>query len=331
MVVPAYNEAARLEQSAARFAHAIAMGAIDPRRTELLVVDDGSSDGTAAIAQRVFGDLPHHRVVRLASNQGKGAAVRSGVAVACGAAIAFTDADMSIDPIQLDALQVALATHDVVIGSRTRPDDPAERPGLVRTAMGRAFSKAVNLATGVALSDTQCGFKGFRAPAARLLFHLSPVDGYAFDVDILAVARRLGLAIGEIPVHWRHIPGSRVRPLADAFTMARDVWRTSRRGRARHPVPALSVAAPPDGPDPLPAVLGTLGLRLPVVRPPGGTPANGRHEVLVLFPLSGPDDRVAVAGDLDQARPDLALRKLTLSFSDLAALSPLSLLEPASR
>ena len=103
----------------------------------------------------------------------------------------------------------------------------------VRAVMGRLFNRLVTTGTGLGLQDTQCGFKAFRTPVARLLFHLVPIDRFAFDVELLARARRLGLEVTEVPVQWKHVPGSTIHPLHDSVTMLSDVYR-SRFGPAGH-------------------------------------------------------------------------------------------------
>ena len=108
--------------------------------------------------------------------------------------------------------------------------------------MGRTFNALVNALTNVDLKDTQCGFKAFRTPMARILFHFMVVDRFAFDVEVLSLARRLGMRIAEVPVHWREAGNSTVRPVADSISMAFDVLRV--RGREKWPhIPALVVAA----------------------------------------------------------------------------------------
>ena len=111
--------------------------------------------------------------------------------------------------------------------------------------MNRAFNRLVNTVTRVSLDDTQCGFKAFRAPAAKLLFHCSVTERFAFDVEILSLARRLGFTIAEIPVRWLRVKGSQIRPLKDARSMARDVVRAGRGAAWAPPVPSLVVALTP--------------------------------------------------------------------------------------
>jgi len=241
IVVPAYNEAHRLAAGMRRFEAAVAAGAVDLDRTEVLVVDDGSTDATAATADKLLAALPHHRVVRLPFNQGKGAAVRAGVAESRSDYTAYMDADMAIDPLAVPLLLDGLEQHDIAIGCRALPDSMVETTYVVRSLMGRLFNELVTTGTGLGLKDTQCGFKAFRTPVARLLFHLVRIDRFAFDVEVLARARRLGLTITEVPVHWKHVEGSTVHPLHDSVTMVADVYRSRRGLLAGPPVPSISV------------------------------------------------------------------------------------------
>jgi Glycosyl transferase family 2 len=241
IIVPAFNEAHRLEEGMRRFDHAVSAGAIDLDRTEVLVVDDGSTDTTATVAEKLLASLPHRRVLRLPVNEGKGAAVRAGVAASRAEYTAFMDADMAIDPLAVPLLLDGLQHNDVAIGSRALRDSMVETSYVVRTLMGRLFNALVTAGTGLSFHDTQCGFKAFRTPAARLLFHLVRIDRFAFDVEVLTRARRLGLGITEVPVHWKHVDGSTVHPLQDSFSMVADVVRSRRGLLAGPPVPSISI------------------------------------------------------------------------------------------
>ncbi len=172
ILVPALNEAPRLPAGMERFAAAVADGAVDVDQTEVVVVDDGSTDGTADTARRLLAHLPHHRVITLPANGGKGAAVRTGVALARTPLVAYMDADMAIDPRAVPALLEALGSGEAAIGSRALVDSMVDGTYAVRAVMGRLFNRLVTTGTGLGLQDTQCGFKAFRTPAARLLFHL---------------------------------------------------------------------------------------------------------------------------------------------------------------
>ncbi|MBA3302387.1 MAG: glycosyltransferase, partial [Acidimicrobiia bacterium] len=205
---------------------------------EIVVVDDGSSDRTAAEAT-----VAGARVLRLPANRGKGAAVRAGVLASAGRCIAFTDADLAYPPEQvLSLLEEVESGWDVVVGSRRHPSstDEAGARGL-RTVSARLF----NLLTASVLlgqyRDTQCGLKAFRSDAARLLFSRTRLDGFAFDVEVLHLVERYRLCLTEVPVTLVSAPGSTVSVARDALGMVRDLFRVRRwagQGAYDPPVPA---------------------------------------------------------------------------------------------
>jgi hypothetical protein len=324
LVIPAYNEARRFDDGVTRLGAAITSGGIDPETTEFLVVDDGSTDDTATRAETLFGQFPHRRIVRLPENRGKGAAVRAGVTAASAPLIAFADADMAIDPSQTPEFLRALAQADLAIGSRAAVGATVDRPNLRRSAMNRAFNQLVNVVTRVSLSDTQCGYKAFRAPAAKLLFHCSITERFAFDVEILTLARRLGLTISEVPVQWSRVRGSRVRPWLDPGTMTRDVIRASRGAKSAPPVPALTFtpgrgrAGDPETSVPLKALLQELAPVLPVVRQADGS-------LLVLCPLMTEAHIAGTAARITSYFPRAAPQRSLLTTAQLSARAPLSL------
>lgn len=329
IIVPAFNEAARLGDGMRRFESAVESGAIDLETTELIVVDDGSTDATEATARKLLAPLPHHRVVRKPVNRGKGAAVRTGVAVATGACTAYMDADMAIDPVAVPLLLDGLASHDVAVGSRALPDSMVESSYAVRSLMGRLFNQLVTTGTGLGLRDTQCGFKGFRTPVARLLFHLATIDRFAFDVEVLTHARRLGLSITEVPVHWRHVPGSTIHPLHDSLRMLSDVYR-SRLGWVTPNSMTAVFVRDGGGPDP-----GIVPLIEPALAPvTGGAPLPVLvldQAVVVLLALVRPVDTSAALGALRSAVGPFLVSALPMSARALRALGPLhTRLQPAS-
>lgn len=247
LVVPAFNESGRLHAGFERLRAAAASSALDLGAAEVLVVDDGSTDATAQRAAAELADGLHGRVLTLPKHLGKGAAVRAGMLEARGARVVFADADMSIDPVHLPELVAALDHCDVAVGSRA-VQGRVDYGSWPRTVAGRCFNRAVRLAGGIELEDTQCGFKGFNRGPAILLAQLVTSNGYAFDVELLWLAGRLGLRVEAVPVTWVDVPGSTVRPLHDATRMLLDVLGT----RRRHRVVVLaeldagaSVAAPP--------------------------------------------------------------------------------------
>ena len=331
IVVPAFNEAHRLPAGMERFAAAVDDGAVDLDVTEVVLIDDGSTDGTGDTARRLLAPVPHHRVISLPANRGKGAAVRTGVALARGSCTAYMDADMAIDPRAVPLLLEGLGTADAAIGSRALPDSMVDGTYTVRAAMGRLFNRLVTTGTGLGLQDTQCGFKAFRTPAARLLFHLVRIDRFAFDVEILARARRLGLRITEVPVQWKNVPGSTIHPLHDSLTMLTDVYRSRLGLLATPPVPAVVVHGPSSGDGEAPptdrisaVVADTLaGAPVPVV-------ACGRS-VTVLLPLVEPAEVAMVLAALRAEFDRLEVSRRAMDLGALGGLGALSgRLRPAS-
>ncbi len=326
IVIPAFNEAARLPEGMARLERAVADGCVDLDRTEVVVVDDGSTDDTEEVARRLLARYPHHRVERLPHNRGKGAAVRAGVALAASPAVAHVDADMAIDPHALPDLVAALATADVAIGSRSLPGSAVETTYVLRWLMGRAFNALVVGTMALGMGDTQCGFKAYRTPVARTLFHLVRIDRFAFDAGVLFAARRLGLEVAQVPVHWRNVPGSSVRPLHDARSMVVDILRSRFGLLATTPLVGFEVRcrdgarAAAGGPSLVGAVSEVLDEVL------GGAPVpvvSLDASVLALLPLVEARDVRAVADALGDRREWSVLRS-SVDDRALARLAPLA-------
>ena len=143
------------------------------------------------------------QVLRIDRNAGKGAAVRLGAGAATAPVVVFMDADMSVDPSEISGLVDGIGRADIAIGSRSLADSVVETDGVQRKVMGWTFNTIVTTVTGMPFADTQCGFKAFRTPIARLLFHLMTVERFAFDVEVLYLAQRLRMDITEVPVRWR--------------------------------------------------------------------------------------------------------------------------------
>jgi glycosyltransferase involved in cell wall biosynthesis len=223
VVIPAYNEVARLEPTLHRVIDYCR--ALQPE-FEVLVVDDGSTDDTAGLVERLATAEPRVRLLALGANRGKGAAVRTGVLEARGREILFSDADLATPIEELGKLRAHLTNGcDIAIGSRAAPGaDIRVRQHPVRELMGRSFNLMVRLAALGGIRDTQCGFKLFRRDAARDLFGRARLDGFAFDVEILWLARGR-YQVAEVPVVWSHVDDSKVSPGGDAARMFVDLLR----------------------------------------------------------------------------------------------------------
>jgi dolichyl-phosphate beta-glucosyltransferase len=219
LVFPCYNEAERLPQTLAAYLAALPR---QPGAVEFLVVDDGSTDQTFAVAQAIAAQDDRVRVIRSQPNHGKGFGVRTGVLQAKGELIVFTDADGSYGPGEVARVTVALADAPVAIGAR--PAGWATGPPVRRLA-SRLFNRAIQALLGLPFGDTQCGLKGFRRHAARELFGRARLDGFAFDVELLFLARRLGLVVTEVPVRAEVRDGSKVQLVVDALGMLGDALR----------------------------------------------------------------------------------------------------------
>lgn len=331
IVIPAFNEADRLAGALGRLLEVLWEGNFDPASTEIVVVDDGSEDATAEMATYLLAGLPRSTVLRLPTNRGKGAAVRAGVARATGSVVTFLDADMAVDPSALPNLVRQLDGLDVAIGSRSVEGSLVDCRSVRRTLMGRAFNHLATTATGLAMKDTQCGFKAFRSPVARLLFHFAVIDRFAFDVEILHLARSLGLRIGEVPVSWRHVPGSHIRPIADPMSMVTDLWRTRSRhssiavqGLLATPPVHVGRHAPTPATDDDPGWCGTAAQALrSVVRQTDAVLPWG-HGALVLLPLYDAEEQVAVRASVAHRLPGWELEPARVRFDQLIAAAPLS-------
>lgn len=222
VIVPALDEAAGIGAAISAIRGALT-GIADDGGLEIIVVDDGSTDGTADAALAGGAD----QVVELPANRGKGAAIRAGVEAARGRTIAYTDADLAYSPDQLvTVIGQVEAGWDVAVGSRRHPDTVSVRDAGAVRELG---SRAVNLlAMGVLLShphDTQCGLKAFRSDAAKTVFELGLVDRFAFDIEVLHLVERHGYSVVEVPVRLTMGERSTVRLVRDTMRLLRDLWR----------------------------------------------------------------------------------------------------------
>ena len=233
IIVPAYNEAARIGATLRAIASYGQISSITP--LELIVVDDGSTDDTAGIARRVLGEARtlSWRVLRYAENRGKGFAVRRGLLAARAPVALFTDADLStpIDEMPQILADILSGEADVTFGSRALDRRLiGVRQPMRRELGGRAFNLVLRAATGLPFWDTQCGFKAFRMSVCRPLVEAATIDGFGFDIELLYEAYRAGLRMREIAVRWDHRDGSKVHFLRDGSRMLRDVFTVRLRG-----------------------------------------------------------------------------------------------------
>ena len=221
LVIPAYNEETRLGPTLQRCA---AYLAASPWRWEIVVVDDGSTDGTVALCRRMAQEIPGLRLVESRPNRGKGHAVRAGVHASRGAVIVMYDADGSTPIAEIGKLLAPIGRGEapIAIGSRYLDGLGTDQPRWRRIWSRMAnFVMQRTLVPGIA--DAHCGCKAFTAAAARDLFGRSTVDGWSFDLEILALADRLDYRVVEIGVEWRDDARSRVRPLRDLFRAIAEV------------------------------------------------------------------------------------------------------------
>jgi dolichyl-phosphate beta-glucosyltransferase len=212
IIVPAYNESARLPDTLRRIEGYFSKSP-DWDFHEIIVVDDGSKDGTAEAAEAFAVENPNIRVLRNPGNRGKGYAVRHGMLEAIGDWRLFSDADLSAPIEELDKLWRELGKQDaqIAIGSRAldRSLIGVHQPGFRETA-GKIFNAVMRVVAGLPFADTQCGFKIFRADAARDIFGRQTLERFGFDVEILFIARRFRYKTIEVPVRWNHVDGSKV-------------------------------------------------------------------------------------------------------------------------
>ncbi len=224
IVIPAYNESARIRASLDRV---IAFANQRQWNAEILVVNDGSTDNTAQIIEDCSARHPIVRLLPNPGNRGKGYSVRNGMLHATGEILLFTDADLSSPIEEADKLFAALNKGvDVAFGSRwLRAELQTQRQSLHRQLFGRIFNLALRIFLGLPYRDTQCGFKAFTRRAADAIFPLQRIERWGFDPELLFLARKFGMKIEEVPVHWAHAEGTRINPLRDGTRMFVEMLR----------------------------------------------------------------------------------------------------------
>ena len=221
LIIPAFNEELRLLPTLERLHAHLSAGSMS---YEILVVDDGSRDGTCRVVEEAAARIPNLVLVRQRPNRGKGAAVRRGMLAAGGRIRVMWDADCSMPPEELPRLlaPIVAGRTEIAIGSRYAAGARTVRQPRYRVWWGRLCNKLVQRWLVPRVLDTQCGFKAFTSRAALNLFGSATIDGWAFDLEILALARRRGFAIEEIGVAWQDDDRSRVNPLTDFWKVIRE-------------------------------------------------------------------------------------------------------------
>lgn len=241
IVIPAYNEALRIEDTLERVVGCVNREGWD---AEVLVVDDGSSDETVDIVQHWMAKYSFLHLSKNPGNRGKGFSVRNGLLQSTGKYVMFTDADLSAPIEEATRLFAALdAGADVAIGSRwlDKQRQIVKQP-MYRRFFGRCFNMVTRMVTGLPYKDTQCGFKAFKRDAAQTIFRLQTIERWGFDPEILFIARKLKLKIAEVPVTWGHDERSRISYLKDGMKMLEEmaqIRKNSIRGRYDEAIAAM--------------------------------------------------------------------------------------------
>jgi glycosyltransferase involved in cell wall biosynthesis len=222
IVIPAYNESARIGKALYEV-----LRCVRDREwlAEVLVVDDGSTDRTAAIVQEIAQLHPEVRLLSNRENRGKGFSVRHGVLHSVGELVMFTDADLSAPMEEAERLFGALRNGaDIAIGSRwLERNRQTHKQPLYRQLFGRCFNAITRLVMGLPFADTQCGFKAFRRPVAQTIFQLQRIERWGFDPELLFIALKRGYRIQEVPVTWGHDERSRLSYIRDGIKMLEDI------------------------------------------------------------------------------------------------------------
>ena len=222
IVIPAYNERARIPATLESVVSCVR------RRgwpAEVVVVNDGSRDGTADVVRAFAAHAPEVRMMENPGNRGKGYSVRAGLLRSFGEIVMFTDADLSAPIEEAEGLFAAIEDGaDIAIGSRwLERGRQTHRQPLYRQFFGRCFNAVTRAVMGLPFADTQCGFKAFTRGAAQTVFQLQTIDRWGFDPEILFIALKRGYRITEVPVSWAHDERSRISYLKDGMRMLQDI------------------------------------------------------------------------------------------------------------
>ncbi len=229
IVVPAYNEARRLPPTLAKMGEYF-RGFTRP--FEVLIVVEQSTDGTLEIASEFARQQENFRVIDSGPQRGKGHAVRSGMLAAHGECVLYMDADLSVPLAAVDTFLAHFEQHpecEVILGNRQHAGSRiTRRQSPFREQLGKTFNRVLQACDLASLYDTQCGFKAFRRQACHEIFTRQRLDGFAFDVEVLQLAHRLGYEISDLPVEWMNSPESKVRIVRDSLAMLWDTLRVRR-------------------------------------------------------------------------------------------------------
>lgn len=225
IVIPAYNEERRLERALKNIREYFCSKRRDLDSIEVLIIDDGSTDGTARIAQAWAEKIPSVRLLPNGENRGKGYSVRRGMLEARGRIALFTDADLSAPIPESEKLLAAIESgFDLAIGSRAIDRSLIlAHQSRFRELAGIIFNRFVRLSTGLPFEDTQCGFKAFVRERCRIVFEQQRIERFGFDPEILFLAQRHGLRAAEVPVRWAHDPATKVHVVRDSVEMFGDL------------------------------------------------------------------------------------------------------------
>ena len=229
VVIPAFNEQDRLPSSLEKIHRYLDNSDLS---YEVIVVDDGSGDNTPVILNQLAEEWPCFKPIRTTKNHGKGYATKRGVQIAQGTWILTSDADLSTPIQQVEPMLERAKGYPVVIGSRSIAGSHiAKRQPFYRVWMGRMFNQLVSVTCDLPFRDTQCGFKLYERQAAQKIFEQVTIHGFAFDVEVLTIARKLGFSIWEEPVTWYNDESTKVHLIRDPICMFADIVRIRRRHR----------------------------------------------------------------------------------------------------
>ena len=222
VIIPAYNEEDRLPQALERTSSYLRTL---PFPSEVIVVDDGSTDRTSQVVAGMAKEIPNLSLVSNDRNRGKGFSIRQGMLAARGRIALFTDADLSAPIEEMQKLLAALESADIAMGSRAVDRSLIEiHQSRWRELAGILFNWILRQLTGLPFQDTQCGFKAFAMPESRIIFEQQRICDFGFDPEILFLAKRHGLRAVEIPVRWSHDPRTKVHVLRDSIRMLLDLF-----------------------------------------------------------------------------------------------------------